>query len=330
MRDDSTSKALPPRATIFRRLASWTMVLLVCFVSGGATCARRDPPIPFPPPPTVLTSTPTLEELTPILNRTDSIRQLSSNSATVTVLSSPRLPRLTNSTLHMQRDRDFRLRASLPILLGQGVDMGSNDNLFWFEVPEGIGKTLYFANHAQYQQQLNRAVLPVDPTWIMDALGLVRFDPQSVIAGPVLRQDGLIEIRSTIPMPDGTYQRVCYIQPEAGYVTHQLLFAPDGNLIAQSKASNHVFYDDVQCVLPHMVEVTLTPKTGDPLALRIEVADYTVNQLLSGDPNLFVMPQTASKAVDLTTLTAPGAVPVQFATEYNVTAPASYQLRGSQ
>lgn len=314
------------------RTLGWLGTLFICFVSGGATCARRDATLPFPPPPIVLNQTPTLQELAGIVNRTDAISQLSSNSTTVTVLSMPKLPRLTNSTLHLQRERQFRLRASLPIILGAGVDMGSNDELFWFEVPEGIGvgKTLYYARHEQYQQQLHRAVLPVDPTWVMDALGLVRIDPNTVVDGPIVRQDGKLEVRSTLAMPDGVYQKVCFIDAGGGYVTDQLLYAPSGKLIAQSQATQHKYYEQVQCPLPHQVELTLSPAVGDPLSMRIEVGNYAVNQLLSGDPNLFAMPQSASKAVDLTTLSSPaGPVVPSGPSNYSASVPSAYPLRGT-
>lgn len=315
------------------RALGWIGMIFVCFVAGGATCGPRQAPVPFPPPPVVLNEAPTIDQLTPIINRAANIRQLSSNSATVTVLSEPKLPRLTNSTLHLQRDRMFRLQASLPIVLGAGVDMGSNDEVFWFEVPEGIGdKTLYYARHEQYQQQLNRAVLPVDPTWVMDALGLIQIDRNAVVAGPIQRSDGKLEVRSTLAMPDGIYQRVCLIEPRAGYVTDQLLYAPAGNLIAQSHATNHVYYDEVQCALPHQVEITLSPIVGQPLSMRIEVGSYAVNQLLSGDPNLFVMPQSASRAIDLTTLSAPPAtamVTPPAPVGYSATISSAYPLRGT-
>ena len=279
--------------------------------------------------------TPTLEELTAVVNRTDSVSQLSSNSATVTVLSMPKVPRLTNSTLHLERERRFRLRASLPIVLGAGVDMGSNEEVFWFEVPEGIGKTLYYARHEEYQQQLHRAILPVDPTWIMDALGLVRIDPNQVVNGPQLRQDGKLEVRSTLPMPDGTYQRVLLIDSGGGYVTDQMLYAPNGQLIAQSQASKHVFYEAVQCPLPNKVKVHLSLWVGPPLSMRIEVANYAVNQLLSSDPNLFAIPQSTSNTVDLTRLSSPGPPVIGNAphsgapTSYRVSSPSSNPLRGT-
>jgi hypothetical protein len=309
------------------RIVTCIGILFVCFVSGGATCARRKPPLPYPPPPVAFSDTPTLEEVTAAVNRTQSIRQLSTNSASVHVLSMPGLPRL-GATMNLERERRFRLRASLPIVLGAGMDLGSNDEMFWFEVPEGMSKTLYYARHDQYRQQLERAVLPVDPTWVMDAIGLVQLDPTSVVAGPITRDDGRLEIRDSMSMPDGLYQRVCFIEPTAGYVTHQFLYSPSGKLIAQSEASNHVYYPDPQCALPHRVELSLAPTIGPPLSMRIEVGSYAINQLLSGDPQLFTMPSGASQAVDLTKLTSPQtmtATPVSYSSSET----ASYPLRGT-
>lgn len=294
------------------RKFGWIWILLVCFVAGGATCSRRKPPLPMAPPAVELGETPSRADVVAVVNRTQAIRQLSSNSASVRVLSMPKLPRL-GATLNLERERRFRLRASLPIVLGAGMDLGSNDEVFWFEVPEGMSKTLYFARHDQYRQQLHRAIFPVDPTWVMDALGLVQIDPESVVAAPVRRGDGKLEIRELLTLPDGVYQRVCLIEPSAGYVTHQSLSSPSGQLIAQSLASNHVYYEAVGCALPHRVELTLTPSVGPPLAMRIEVGSYTVNQLLSNDPQLFTMPAGAGQAVDLTTLSAPPSTTTAYA-----------------
>jgi len=320
------------------RILSSIGILFVCFISGGATCARRDTTLNFPPPPVVWTETPSLHEVAAVVNRTQNIRQLSTNSASVDLLSMPAVPKL-NATLNLERDRNFRMRASLPIVSGIAMDLGSNDEMFWFEVPEGMSKVLYYARHDRYRQQLNHAILPVDPTWLIDALGLAQIDPSSVVAGPVKRDDGKLEIRSTVAMPNGTYQRVYFINPQAGYVTDLFLEDPNGRLIAQSKATNHVFYDQVQCSLPHQVEINLSPAYGPPLVMRIDVGRYVVNQLLSGDPQLFTMPTTASQAVDLTTLSGgrsvvpvptPAPKPaVSMPIDYRASVPSAYPLRGT-
>jgi len=279
----------------------------------------------------VLNTAPSLEQIASVVNRTQGIRQLSTNSATVKMVSMPSLPRL-NATVNLERDKNFRLRASLPIVMGAGMDMGSNPEVFWFEVPEGISKTLYYARHDQYRQQLDRAILPVDPSWLMDALGLVQIDPASVDAGPVERPDGRYEISSRLSMPDGIYHRICFIEPSAGYVTDLYLYSPRGRLIAESHASEHAYYEQYQAALPHVVQIKLTPNVGPPLEMKIEVGAYTINQLLSGDPNLFAIPTSASNRVDLTTLTGgPGDGNLPQASgpvNYSAEATPGYPLRG--
>lgn len=313
------------------RILGWFGILSLLFVSGGASCSRHQPVSPFPPPPVVFTTTPSLEELTSAVNRTQGIHQLSSNSASVEMLSMPSLPRL-GATLNLERSQKFRLRASLPIVFA-GLDMGSNDEVFWFEVPEGMSKTLYYARHEQYRQQLTRAILPVDPTWIMDALGLVQLDPSTVVAGPITRTDGKLEIRNTLAMPDGIYERVIFIDPNAGFVTDQFLYAPNRSLIAKSTSSKHVYYAEAQCAVPHQVELHLAPSVGPPLSMRIEISSYAINQLLSGDPQLFVMPTSAPQVVDLTTLGSGGStiVPapsISAPIQYSASVETSRPLRG--
>ena len=293
---------------------------------------RRDVPAPFPPPPAVLTASPNPTDVLAAVNRTANVRQLSSNSVSVEVLSMPRLPKLTSATVALERTKRFRLKAGLPVILGSGLDMGSNDQLFWFEVPEGMSRTLYYASHEKYRQQMHRAILPIDPSWLMDALGLVQIDPSTVVAGPVARPDGKLEVRSSLMTPGGTYQRVCFIDQAAGHVTEQFLYGPGGGLVATSQATNHRYYEQIQCALPHQVTVNLTPSTGPPLAMKINIGHYAVNQLLSGDPNEFVMPQSAAKSVDLTTISAIDANGAAVVAPVNYSAPSTTALpmRGMQ
>ena len=312
------------------RLLSSLGIILICFVCGGAACSTRTAPMPFPPPPVVLNEEASLEQIASVVNRSQGIRQLSTNSATVKMLSMPSLPKL-NATMHLEREKNFRLRASLPIVMGAGMDLGSNDEVFWFEVPEGVSKTLYYARHDQYRQQLERAILPVDPSWIMGALGLVQIDPNTVDAGPVKRPDGRYEISSMVSMPNGIYHRIYFIDPQAGHVTDQYLYSPTGHLVAESHASQHAYYEQFQCSLPHVVQVKLTPNVGPPLEMKIEVGSYAINQLLVNDPAVFVIPTSASNVVDLTTVAAGSSTPQPLPTGaviYSAQGTSGYPLRG--
>ena len=82
------------------------LMLGVCFVSGGATCARRQPTLTLPPPPPVLAETPGLAEVAAAVNRTSAVRELSTNTATVDVLTMPTLPKLSATIKTISGFRD--------------------------------------------------------------------------------------------------------------------------------------------------------------------------------------------------------------------------------
>src|SRR6056297_649955 len=277
--------------------------LLGWFVCSGATCIRRPRLVSYPPPPSVLPAQPQLGDVISAINRTDSIQQLSTNSASIRVINQT-LPRLS-ATVHVQRDKDFRLLASVPMVLGSGLDIGSNGEVFWMEFPDGMTRTMYFARHDLFRNQVNRAIVPIDPAWLIDAMGLLHLESTEVIAGPVVRPDGLLELRSW--MPDRVHQRVCYVDAAGGFVVRQMVNRPlagGGEVtVAESQLAKHRFDEVSGTVLPHEITLRLIPAGAPEMQLQIDVGDYVVNQLLSGDPDLFVMPQTASQIQDLTRLT---------------------------
>lgn len=283
-----------------RHLLRVLLTLTVTWIAGGAACYRRAPVTAFPPPPAIFDAAPTLEEVVAAVNRTDKITKLQTNSARVTAptMSDTQL----SASLMLERPKRFRLRGGIRPLPTTLVDLGSNEQVFWLQVPEGMRPTLYYARHSEYANQSQRMILPVDPTWLIDALGLVHIDPSFVTDGPTRRPDGQLEIRSDLPMPDGVYRRVCVIDSQAGFVTEQYVYRHDNQLVARATASKHRYYEDFDCSLPHEVSVELQPAAGPPLLLEVTIADYTLDQILSGDPHLFAMPTDAGQQWDLTRL----------------------------
>ena len=269
----------------------------VLWVAGGAACYRRTRVNDLAPPPEIFQAVPTLEELTAAVNRTDAIQKLQSNSASVMAPSMSDVS--LNATLVLERPKRFRMKASVRPLPTTLVDLGSNDQLFWMQIADGMTHTLFYATHERYRQQPVRSVLPVDPSWLIDALGLVHIDPATVTEGPIRRPDGQLEVRSVVAMSDGAYRRVCVIHEKTGVVTEQYLYGSDNNLVARAIASQHRYYPEQQCALPLEVQIHLQPAGGPPLMLEMKVGEYAINQILSGDPQLFVMPENAGNRIDL-------------------------------
>ncbi|WP_164103434.1 hypothetical protein [Candidatus Laterigemmans baculatus] len=279
------------------------VLLAVVWVAGGATCHRGQRVSDLNPPPVVFESTPRIEEVIAAVNLTDAITQMQSTSTTVELLDSPLPVSRLSATLALERPRRFRLRASLPIMLGAGLDVGSNDETFWMQYPDnGVHQTLLFARHDEFQQRMAGSPLPVDPTWLIEALGLVHIDPELVTEGPVPRGDGALEVRTRVPTASGSYQRVLLIDGAAGFVRGQYLYGPAGELVASASGSEHQYYPEHRVVLPHSVQIQLQPQAGPPMGLQIEIGSYVLNQLLGEDPRLFEIPTGSHQVIDLSRL----------------------------
>lgn len=285
------------------RAASLLASLLLVWIAGGATCSNKTRINNFDPPPEIFASKPTLDELITAVNRTDAVEKMQSTSATVELLNSEfSVPKLSAS-LAIQRPRGLRMRASLPILLGSGLDVGSNEEVFWMRHPDGMHQTLLFSRHEEYQQKMLGAPIPVPPSWIIEALGLIHIDPNSVTAGPLERGDGQLELRTQIPTPSGTYQRVLLVDAAGGFVREQYVYAPTGQLVARASGADYRYYSSSNVVLPHSVRIHLEPTGNPPIGLGVEVGEYVLNQLLGSDPNLFTMPTEGNvQVVDLAKL----------------------------
>ncbi len=73
-----------------------------------------------------------------------------------------------------QKPRNFRLtgkKFSIP-----QVDLGSNDQEFWYWVKQG-GDHLYHCNHNAYSQGVVQLNFPFEPDWVLQALGMADYDP---------------------------------------------------------------------------------------------------------------------------------------------------------
>ena len=73
-------------------------------------------------------------------------------------------------------------------LSGAEVDLGSNDQLFWYWVRRDQPPAVYFCRHEQFAASRARQAIPIDPYWLIEALGVVGFRPGTAARkGPFLR-----------------------------------------------------------------------------------------------------------------------------------------------
>ena len=248
-------------------------------------------------PPEAFTQSPTLEDVVYVVNaNTQRVQQLQTENATLRIEGVPAL----RANLAYEHPRNFRLHAQLSQFTGRELDMGSNDELFWFWIQRDEQPTVYFARHDEFASSPARDLVPIEPNRLIDTLGLVWLDPQGQHIGPVERDSNLLEVRSRIPSPRGDMTRVLLIDAKYGWIVEQHFYDANGQLLLSARASRHRYYPEDAVTMPHHVEVRLMPGQPSQLAFDVDVGNYVFNRLSGDAVELWAMPQIEGyPAVDI-------------------------------
>lgn len=264
------------------------LLILVVFCGSGATCnhSLRNPFInQGPPSPEVLTAGASLDQVISAVNmNANRVQSYQTNTASITVPGMVGIP-LLRGNIVAQRPGRLRLQASTA-LSGPEVDMGSNDELFWFWVKRNEPPALYFSRHDQFVGSAAQQMMPMDPKWFLDALGMAQFSPSDQHEGPLAHGNGTVEIRSTIHAATGTMTKSTVIDARRAWVLEQHVYDSAGQLLASSRASHHRYYPSVGVSLPQKIELRVPAMQ---LALTIDVGTVLINQVAE-NPALWTLP----------------------------------------
>ncbi|HEY1600865.1 MAG TPA: hypothetical protein VGG64_14755 [Pirellulales bacterium] len=261
-------------------LALGTLLLMVC--ASGANCPHFLTAY-SPVMPRVLPATPTLADVISAVNTNSGrVQSLYTTDAEIHV---PGMPK-TRANIALDRPRRFRLRADT-MLTGPEVDLGSNDELFWFWVRRSPEPAIFYCRHEQFASSAARQVLPVEPDWLIEVLGMATIDPAGEHTGPLPVGQGRLRVETRLPRPEGDLRRIMVIDDSRGLILEQHLYDPAGMLLASATLSNHRRDPLANVVLPRTVKI-VWPSTK--FEMTIELNNVAVNQL-SGDPQqLWAMP----------------------------------------
>lgn len=269
-----------------QRIASILAPLLaVVLVASGATCTPWSRRPVYEEAPVVFEHTPTLDQvITTVNNNTAPIRHLSAEGVRI---SAPGLPSI-RASVELAPPRKLRLKGDF--LASPELDIGSNDEMFWIWSKHATEAVLY-ARHDEYSSGAAMHILPIEPTWLIDALGLVTFDPSAQHAGPYAHGPGEMEIHSQYVSPTGdALTKVTVMHAVYGWVTEQTIRDSRGRLLAQARASNHRYYPEIGVTLPDTVDVQIAPGQPTEIAFRVNIGGYTINQPPADVESQWAMP----------------------------------------
>lgn len=243
---------------------------------------------PGPVAPVVLQEATTAPQIVSAINaNTARVRSYYTDNARFTVPGMAGIPML-RGRIALERPLNFRLTAGIALGGGDQVDLGSNHEMLWFWVKQNSPPALYFCRHDQFASSGARQVLPVDPTWVGDALGLVQLNPDIPYQGPVSRPDGTLELRSVISTPTGPMTRVLVIDATRAWVLEQHLYDGSGGPpVASAIAEDYRYNEESRVSLPRRVTIRVP---ASQLALTIDVGEVAINQAIPGRTLMFSPP----------------------------------------
>ena len=273
-------------------------LLLLVLLTSGAGCPQLVDQY-RPAPARVLPEQPTLENIIQTVNdNSQRIESLYTTDATVSV---PLFPTLRANLAYEQESR-FRLFAETA-LTGTAVDLGSNDEMFWFSAANSRPPTMYYCRHDEFNTSGARQSMPIEPGWLIDALGVARFASQDRHHGPFPRSDGNLEVRTELNRPEGTWSKVTVVDEARGWVLEQHVYDARGQLVASALTSNHQRDPIANVTVPRHIEIKWPAME---LNLKIKMGELAINKIGGGSPQLWTMPNYQGwETIDLARARAP-------------------------
>lgn len=270
------------------RTACIILVLFSCLLSPG--CAwLRNAFYRGAAPPTVFTSDVTKEQIIERVNANSKAIQSMQAKVHVRATGTPTL----SGDLSVEQPSRMRMQVGLLNMTSSGIDIGSNDEEFWvwLKTPlPGQPPAVLFAKHNEYENSQAKQMLPIEPAWVIDSLGLAFFEPTAEHTGPFQRPDGNLEIQSRYQSPSGTMIKSIIVDPQSSVVLAQEI-NKNGVTIASSKASKHQYFKEIGASIPRMVEIEVGSNTPQAGKVVIELSNILPNSIDETYAGMWQMPQ---------------------------------------
>jgi len=248
---------------------SWLALVLLSICGSGAACPNLVAQYQRPQMP-VLPAQATLEDVITLVNENSA--RVESLYSTDAKISAPWFPTL-KARLAFHRPQRLRLLARTS-LSGPEIDLGSNDEAFWVWIARSNPPQTYFCRHDQFAMSPLRRSFPIEPGWLVDALGVGQLAPIEEHHGPTPREDGNLEVRTVKRGPFGNMTKVTVLDATHGWVIEQSLYDERGVLVASAAASEHRRDPISQAVLPAKVELEWP---AAKMSLRLDLGDVQIN-----------------------------------------------------
>lgn len=233
-------------------------------------------------------------ELVRHLNDTGATKLRAWRADNVTI-SSRSMPISPKATLLVEAPRNLRMTAHVISGINE-VDLGSNDERFWFWTRQAKEPCILTAKHDQIAAAQQRLSIPFQPDWIIEALGVVPLDEQDVQferlpQQPRGRKLGRL-ISNRVSAMGEPVRKVTTIDLCHGVILEHALYNKQNQLMARAALSEHHFEPATGAVIPNRIDLEW-PQTN--MAMTLSLGRIQVNPPMS--PQMFTMLQMPNTPV---------------------------------
>jgi hypothetical protein len=199
-----------------------------------------------------------------------------------------------------QKPRNFRLIAR--VFGKDEIDVGSNGDEFWFWIARGEPYQFHCSHRALEEGRVKRLPFPIQPDWIIEAMGLARYDATK--AYQVLDKPNTVELVETTRSPQGAeilkvteFRKGRAPEGQAQVTAHKILDKATGKIICSATITQVRVDRATGAVIPRKV-ILWCP--DDKIKLTMSMDEVTVNGQV-GQTDLLFQRRTLSgiRAYDL-------------------------------
>ncbi len=280
---------------------SWMLALISIALLNSGCAGLFKPKVTAPLPPVIAESQLNQSTVFDTINRnTESLRQLEADVR----ISMTGLPSSISGTLVLERPSNLRLTAGFLGVSDLGVDIGSNDELFWIwpktSLP-GQESSIKFARHSEFAASPAFQQIRLQPRWIIDALGLITFDSSDQHSGPYPHDSAAhVKFHSQLGQGAESITREVVVNKRYGWIEQVTLYDAKGARIAYANATDHQFVDQAT-VLPSFVQLNVFPVGSKPITMEFDLKRIKLNQLYVDPAQTWQMPSPEGvEQIDIT------------------------------
>ena len=145
----------------------------------------------------------------------------------------------------MEKQKNFRLKI-WHSMTGIEMDIGSNEEIFWFWSKRMTPPALYFAKHENTNKTMLKA--PLNPMWIMQSLGLNSIDLKNKEFKKI--EDNWAIVEKSISSTGDLVKIAILIDANKDLILGNYLYDKNFKLIASSEIKNYTIDSNTNSLVP--------------------------------------------------------------------------------